>query len=438
MTHVVTPEKFAEHLTSLLLNGDVDPAPSTKELQELILVAFYASITKEEGRDLKFAVAFVDRDTLQSSQSGLDVWCPCIFAQPIDFSVAAVAKLAHAANPNYSVIAVEAINESLKIVGVVRTSRNEHRHSRGERYPVRLTPWQCLVIKVNGPGQLRVNIGNSYVSSLTGGTIIDHEEFNKSKPIAVSRQLSNLATNSKLDEADYEQVVRHTLLSLLDRGHGGIIIIQGDTECSDLLEGGYRIDSGGTNLLDAVHQLGGRDLATSRIHIPAVVKALHAKETESERQEHLEIERKHREIKRELEALRMLEDATDFAANLASVDGALVLRTDLTIAAFGARILRTTDEFHIVDALRADTEKAASIPTPNPIKHLGTRHNSAATFAFRSPESLVFIASEDGMLSAMFRPQSESHVYLWRPMSLTWSFRFQSAREQFTTQAPTG
>ncbi|WP_438023587.1 hypothetical protein [Sorangium sp. So ce233] len=181
--------------------------------------------------------------------------------------------------------------------------------------------------------------------------------------------------------------------------------------------------------MDAVHQLSGHNLATSRIRISAAV-TLHTKETEAEQQERLELERKHREIKREPETIHMLEDATDFAANLASVDGALILRTDLTIVAFGARILRTADEFHATDALHMTTEAAAGAHTPNPIKHLGTRHNSAASFAFRSPESLVFVASEDGILSAMLRPQSENQVHIWRPMSLTWSFPYQPARRQ--------
>ncbi|AUX24347.1 uncharacterized protein SOCEGT47_048840 [Sorangium cellulosum] len=367
MTRIVSPEIFAEHLASQLLSSDVDPAPSKDELREMILVAFYASITKEEGRDLKFVIALVNTETLQSSQSGLDAWCPCVFTQPIDFNVTAVAKPAPAVNPNYSVIAVQSIDKSLKIVGVIRTSRNEYRQSRNEPYPTRLTPWKCLIIKSLGTGQLRVDVGFLYVASLTRGTIVDHDEYRQSRPVAVHKQLYKLASRSGLDEFDYAHVVHRTLLSLPDRGHGGIIIIQHDSEYK-YLEGGYRIASGGTNLLDAVHQLGGRDLATSRIHIPAVALTLHTKETEAERQERLDFERRHREIKKELEVLRMIEDATNFAANLASVDGALVLNTNLTIASFGARILRTDDEFRVIDTLHANTEATSETRTHNPIK----------------------------------------------------------------------
>ncbi|WP_437318260.1 hypothetical protein [Sorangium sp. So ce385] len=116
-----------------------------------------------------------------------------------------------------------------------------------------------------------------------------------------------------------------------------------------------------------------------------------------------------------------------------------VLRADLTVAAFGARILRSTDEFHVVDALHAHAETTAEARTTNPIKHLGTRHNSAASFAFRSPGSLIFVASEDGILSAMIRPDSENHVYIWRPMSLTWSFPFRTAHnKRSASQTPAG
>ena len=411
-------DEFAEHIEAILLRGHVYPSPAPEHLREMIVTAFYASLEKEEGNEVQFALACLDQETLRSPHSGVDVWCPCLFEEPIAFSVETITKLAPAVNPAYSVIAVSAIQKNLYIVGVVRVSRARYRLSRNEVTSGRLTPWQCVVVKALAPGRLRVDVGGDHVASFARGSVRQTDGVNVLGSGLIRDRLWNLANKNGLDCFHYCEVVHRTLLSLWERGHGGIVIIQ---EAADLhpFEGGFRISAGGTNLQDAVRGLEGYDPATVRIELsdhPVV-------ESEDERRLRLERERERRQLERELEKLHFLEDATDFAADLASRDGALVLRDDLTTLAFGVRIVVEGGQPEILHAITSDAQQ---VKCGSPIAHLGTRHNSAARFAGHSLDSVVFVVSEDGSTSAMYRPSAESAVHIWRPVALVWSWPFQS------------
>jgi len=44
----------------------------------------------------------------------------------------------------------------------------------------------------------------------------------------------------------------------------------------------------------------------------------------------------------------------------------------------------------------------------------GTRHRAGVTYAARHPGSVVFVASEDGQVSCLFRSSPRHQVRLWR------------------------
>jgi len=171
-----------------------------------------------------------------------------------------------------------------------------------------------------------------------------------------------------------------------------------------------------------VRSLEGCDLATIRVEVSD--RAVEESEDEQHRRSKRDYER--HQFEKELEKLHLIEDATDFAADLASRDGALVLRDDLTTLAFGVHIVTESDTSEPFDIVRALTPDAQQVERESPIANLGTRHNSAAKFAGHSHGSVVFVVSEDGSTSAMYRPQADSaEVFIWRPVALmrSWSFK---------------
>jgi len=89
----------------------------------------------------------------------------------------------------------------------------------------------------------------------------------------------------------------------------------------------------------------------------------------------------------------------DFIAHLASVDGAVVVSHDLEVAGFGVKIKSPNpprDSILLWDALELSTPTKAVKLTAH---FKGTRHLSAARFAANNQKSLVFAVSQDRRLT---------------------------------------
>jgi DNA integrity scanning protein DisA with diadenylate cyclase activity len=94
---------------------------------------------------------------------------------------------------------------------------------------------------------------------------------------------------------------------------------------------------------------------------------------------------------------------------LTAVDGALILNHNLALIAFGA-ILHVGRPAVVVEALDAQGSRHRTIDFGS----RGTRHRAAATYAAEHPGAVVFVASEDGQVSCLFRDGAYPHVLLWR------------------------
>ena len=94
---------------------------------------------------------------------------------------------------------------------------------------------------------------------------------------------------------------------------------------------------------------------------------------------------------------------------LTAIDGAILLNRDLALIAFGVilPVGRPTAVAQVVDAegLHGRVIDLGS---------RGTRHRAGVTYAARHPGSVVFVASEDGQVSCLFRSSTQHQVRLWR------------------------
>jgi len=97
----------------------------------------------------------------------------------------------------------------------------------------------------------------------------------------------------------------------------------------------------------------------------------------------------------------------DRTGQLTAVDGALVLREDLTVVGFGAKLVVDGAEFEVArfDAL------VSSPLEPMPVSELGgTRHQSAARFVRQHPDTSVLVSSQDGRMTLFSWDKKLGHV----------------------------
>ena len=104
-----------EGATNLLADGSVAPVPSLREVEELLDVTFTATLYEEEGRRVRFRLAFVSADGAVNSQL---VVFP--FRERALFTARVIAKLAPSMDPANAYLGIEAGSDgALWVWGII-------------------------------------------------------------------------------------------------------------------------------------------------------------------------------------------------------------------------------------------------------------------------------------------------------------------------------
>jgi outer membrane lipoprotein-sorting protein len=100
---------------------------------------------------------------------------------------------------------------------------------------------------------------------------------------------------------------------------------------------------------------------------------------------------------------------------LTAVDGATVITFDLDVLAFGVKIHPKSEDNKPETVLISEPFEGSEKREVKLSDLGGTRHQSAAQFAFDQKDALVFVASQDGRLSVMKWDKEKETVSVIRP-----------------------
>jgi hypothetical protein len=195
-------------------------------------------------------------------------------------------------------------------------------------------------------------------------------------------EIAQVASHDADIATDYLDAVRSLVREMAAHGHGGILILSPDLHPQVAESATYRmaVDSS----LTALFRLAGRISRKKDAEPPFRHLLRNAFLTEAE---------------------RVIEEV----GALTGIDGAILLNRELALVAFGV-ILPVGRPAPIVEALDREGLRVRPIDFGS----RGTRHRASATYAAEHPGSVVFVASEDGQVSCLFRDHSEDRVLLWR------------------------
>ena len=383
------------------------PSPLDHHLQKFIETAFYASLEREEGRPLTFALVLADKDVLRMENVNRRQWSPLVLSQPIPFEVALVAKIAAAIDRRQTLLAVAEQHGELFISGLVRTNTLNRRLLLSDSFWVPGQSYGPVIITVMDAGVLKIDVGSQRLAVLNKGSVAFAENS-----LAVFRggrvweELSMHAQSASLDIGGYTGVLNRALLSLVERGHGGIVLLLPDDDLRHL-NLRYKATAGASAIQDAVRFYSGERLG------PSVETWFHLVGSPPPDARTRKIESaKHRAV----EEHEFIWDGASFLADLAAVDGALVLLADLTIVGFGAHVNSPQNGVNVQAAQDQEGTKFGK----SPMQRLGTRHSSTARFCYQRPGTVGFVVSQDGVVSPFLRNPAEDAVTLWRPVALEW------------------
>ena len=103
----------------------------------------------------------------------------------------------------------------------------------------------------------------------------------------------------------------------------------------------------------------------------------------------------------------MLEKCIGSIAQLAAMDGAIVMKFDCRVAGFNAIIAKAEDgklRPRLVDQFGRD------LKYEDVVRNRGSRHQSALSYAMQVPNSFAFVISQDGGVTAFHNPDDEKVI----------------------------
>lgn len=383
-------------------------------LDEALSAAFQASLTSEEARPTRFRLLLTPVDELPEGGVPGQGVLRLKFDRSRQLHPDELRRLSPAVPFETALIGAHAEEGKLRIWGVAHSGPAWLAPTWGGRS---LVPNWTLdpIIHVTGPGQLAVRTAGKLVGAIERGLVVDammdvfdsewlkamfareregvqaeHDALQAGAPSPTSVEPSLVGRVG-------QHMLRRTIQLIRGARHGGMILVAnaGSEGASSRIDGvrlKYRFGQDEpshrfrTLLFRIIEGLAG---STSKASVGWSDFA-------SDGSAHLErLEQSVFEMSRVI-------------ANLAAIDGAVVLDRQLGILGFGAEV---SAELPAPDRVWRAVDTEAAVRKADDIENVGTRHRAAYRFVHDHPDALAIVISHDGGVT--FVANREGEVVFW-------------------------
>ncbi|AGX88732.1 putative sensor domain DACNV-containing protein [Candidatus Symbiobacter mobilis] len=338
------------------------PLPPPDQFRHMLSSALVASRMTEEGRPIKLRLVYEQNP----SQFG-NIYLG--FSVAVDCSPQNFTKLAPAFDFGDCALVLSLSDKNeIEIQGILKEQRSYRNRLRREAYCAQPHPSQKrsnqtgLAIRVESAGVLSLSVGTNvpFITMQDTGETIVQKYISSLFPKDLNSYLLNAfpQTNVMIKKGLRLQALDYLLTEIGQRGHGATLLIVPPDAKKPADELHYATRSFNENL-------------------PLCLDG-DIEHTEPEIVAHL-----------------------NFLAQLATVDGALVLTDEFELIGFAAK-LRVLPVDYVYQGNK-----------PVNIDAFGMRHNSGAGFASACEGAFVFVISADGPLSVFYRPKNCERVQYW-------------------------
>jgi hypothetical protein len=332
-----------------------DLCDSGKLLAELVNQCFWASIHVEEGRSVLGAICICSPEQAPRSRS---------FEKPVTLSVKSLVALL-TASPN-SPLAIHVLKNNLEIWGILDA-----------------IPMFTLKLRVAGTGTVVASDGNNVIAVLERGEIYLPKRAGDTDWIMI---VANALDKNKSfpDRMKVATRFQQIVVAMHRQGHGGALVIVPASRNSWMKHVSFSFRFNSSSSLSAC----------KRLHEFEEAQKLHEKiESGNERETLTSLLPLYAQS---VSAQRdILNSLLRTIGELSAIDGAIIMDEELKLYGFGAKLQGEPEDFKILvlDALSSE------VKTISYTQFDGTRHQSAARFVYQNPETMAFVASQDGRLT---------------------------------------
>lgn len=369
--------------------------PDVSDVRILIETAFLASLKQEEKQPVKFAIALMSKADNPAEEAEHEQVI-LRFRHSLPLNPETIAKLASAFDPRItSLIAAPAGQDKIEyeIWGAMFFGPTTDRF---EKMPATVSdpdlsrPDVFMVTAITA-GSLLITRGNSQIGRFASG------EFVPAIPSPFSSKAMGLYIMNMIESDEefethnshyrdlYPDILDRLLSEVSVRGHGGTIIIIPEQKIPQ-----YRNEF--TSNYTFEKSLG---LDTILSRIP--VSSLHY-ETPIDRENQLRI----------LTLNKKYIERINVVAQLACIDGALMLSSRLRVICFGSKLIARQWDHEV----RVGPDAFGGGGDVFNTSRLGTRHNSAINFVGACDGSIAFVISQDGPIRGFVRKDSRT-ILCW-------------------------
>jgi hypothetical protein len=342
------------------------PTPDAATIEEIVSAAFWASLRREEGLSPTISIAL-----LRPEEAG----APLVFGRRLRVNAATLAKLAPAVLRPGIHLGVWSEAGELYLWGATRS-----------------IPTDCFVLEVVQPGLLVIKRrrgpeGGKFANFvvLQGDEIKVVDESGGDVPECPPLLTGLLHLDSQQSWNDPVNTLVQLAASMRAHGRGGSLLVV--PRQSD----GWRESMVHPILYPVTPPFA--ELAELVVAAPEGEDGV-------------------------LEYRESLRRAVDTVAGLTAVDGATVITDRYELLAFGAKISRRSDSGAVERVMVAEPVSGVRATIMEPSQLGGTRHLSAAQFAYDQRDALALVASQDGRFTAFAWSPSEEIVRAHRIESL--------------------
>jgi hypothetical protein len=392
-------------------------APPEIVLTRLLETLYFASLKTDEGRPILCTVNYVDPADRQgpAPRGPADCWSHVPFERPLPFDVRTLTKLARAADPAVSSLAVFRDKKNkLFIWGMVD---QEPRHSDYITLDTAHTPERPGLFQatITGVGNISVYQNDTLIASLEQNTLVEEYHdvlwagpvhdllagYLRSYLVDSGSRMSGSVLPADLEDEllmRWLNSICRTLMSIQHYRHGGGLLIAPQMSL-DGLNVKYKIhyDRLLKSLRDMVEvQLSGSPLGLSG------QGADEAQGAADQAHNVLPYASGEGAFDRQLgEHKNEVLGAIRFIAALSCVDGFVLMDRWMAVHGFGVEV-RTDNLLSDIYVAR-DSHADPKLLRKSELTQYGTRHRAMMRYCYDKPGALGFVVSQDGDIRAMTR-----------------------------------
>ncbi len=169
--------KYPQHLAKYVaarLRSSGEPCPSDSVLQRLFETMYFASLRTDEGRPCRVSVNYIDSQMpadVTGAQSA-DRWACARFDRPLPFDVRTLIKLADAADPSVSSLAVFSNAENKLLVWGMMDQELRYPEYAALDWPSSPRRPGLFQVAIHGVGSIAVYKDYSLICSLEQNTLV--------------------------------------------------------------------------------------------------------------------------------------------------------------------------------------------------------------------------------------------------------------------------